>query len=256
MKIIALVNQKGGTAKSCSTVNIGAGLAKLKKKVLLVDLDPQAHLTVSLGVPSHQLKKTVYEVLKSEATISEAIVTKNKIDIVPASIGLAAADLELGGNPGREFLLKEALEELPKYDYVLLDCPPSLGLLTLNALTAAKEIYIPVQTEFLALQGIKLLLDTLKVVQRRLNPNLKISGVICSRYDKRKKLNQEVVETIKKHFPKKVFKTMIRENISLAEAPSHGKSIFEYKPSSNGAKDYISLCKEILKRKNSGKEKS
>lgn len=248
MKVIAIVNQKGGTGKSSSTVNIGAGLAKLAKRVLLIDLDPQAHLTISLGIPSHELKKTIYEVLKSEIDFQQIIVERNEIGVAPSSIELAAADLELGGNPGREFLLKEALEGVQGYDYVFLDCPPSLGLLTLNALTVAHEVYIPVQTEFLALQGISKLMDTINVVRKRLNPKLEITGVICTRYDHRRKLNQEVVETLKKHFGKKVFDTMIRENISLAESPSYGKTIFEYKADSYGAKDYMSLCEEILKR--------
>lgn len=249
MKIIALANQKGGTAKTTSTVNIGAGLAKLGKKVLLIDLDPQAHLTYSLGIQAHEIDHTIYNLLKGETKLQGVLKERGELKVIPANLNLSGAEIELSGLAGREFLLREALEGLTGFDYVFIDCPPSLSLLTLNALTTAQEIYIPLQTEFLALQGMSKLLQTVEVVQKRLNKGLKITGIIATRYDARKKLNKEVVEKIKEYFgDQQLFKTMIRDNVSLAEAPSFGQTIFEYKPDSNGAVDYFSLCKEILER--------
>ena len=249
MKIIALVNQKGGVGKTTSTINIGAGLSSLGKKVLLIDLDPQANLTYSLGIEAHKLNKTIYELLKGEASIKEVIQNKNGLDIIPSSIDLSGAEIELSGTAGRELLLKEALADIKdKYDYILLDCPPSLGLLTLNGLTTAKQVYIPLQTEYLALQGMSKLLQTIEIIKKRLNPNLEITGIIGTLYDKRKRLNNEVIDKIKEHFKSKLFNTMIRDNISLAEAPSYGQDIFTYKKDSYGAIDYLKLSKEILKR--------
>jgi len=248
MKIIALLNQKGGVGKTTSCINIGAGLAKLGQKVLLVDLDPQAHLTCSLGIQADDSDKTIYEILKGEKTASEVLVDRGGIHVIPSSLNLSGAEIELSGVAGREFLLREAFTPLSGYDYVLLDCPPSLGLLTLNALTTAQEVYIPLQTEFLALQGMSKLLQTIEVVKKRLNPPLEITGIIGTRFDSRKNLNQEVVSKIKGHFGNKLFPTLIRDNVALAEAPSFGKTIFEYKPDSYGADDYNHLCQDILAR--------
>lgn len=249
MKIIALANQKGGVAKTTSAINIGAGLTKLGKKVLVIDLDPQAHLTYSLGIEAHQLEKTVYELLKGECKLAEVIRERGELKVIPSNLNLSGAEIELSGMAGREFLLKEALDGVNDRDYVLIDCPPSLGLLTLNALTACHEVYIPLQTEFLALQGMSKLIQTVEVVQKRLNRQLRITGIIATRYDHRKKLNREVVEKIKEYFgEEKLFKTIIRDNVSLAEAPSFGQTILEYKPESYGAMDYLNLCKEIVER--------
>ncbi|MBA7491577.1 Sporulation initiation inhibitor protein Soj [subsurface metagenome] len=248
MQIIALINQKGGVGKTTCAINIGAGLNKLNKRVLLIDLDPQAHLTYSLGIPAHELKNTVYELLKGKADPKETIVKRNGLSLVPSSLNLSGAEIEFSGLAGREFLLKEATDGLRTFDFVFIDCPPSLGLLTLNALTTTQEVYIPLQTEFLALQGMRKLLETINIVKKRLNKNLEISGIIATRFDGRKNLNKEVVEKIKDYFGNKLFKTLIRDNISLAEAPSFGKTIFEYKSNSYGAKDYLDLCKEIIKR--------
>ena len=248
MQIIALTNQKGGVGKTTCAINIGAGLNGLNKRVLLIDLDPQAHLTYSLGIPAHELNNTVYELLKGTVILKETIIERNGLSLVPSSLNLSGAEIEFSGVAGREFLLKESVEGLKKYDYVFIDCPPSLGLLTLNALTTAQEVYIPLQTEFLALQGMTKLLETINIVKKRLNKDLEIAGIIAMRFDNRKNLNREVVEKIKEYFGNKLFNTLIRDNISLAEAPSFGKTIFEYKSNSYGSKDYLDLCKEIIKR--------
>ena len=249
MKIIALMNQKGGVGKTTCAINIGAGLTILGKKVCLIDLDPQAHLTCSLGIASHSLDNTVYEMLTGKASLASALFVRDNLRILPAKIELAGAEIELSGVAGREFLLREALETLAGFDFVFIDCPPSLGLLTLNALTTAKEIYIPLQTEFLALQGLGKLLQTVEIVQKRLNKELAITGIIATRFDKRKNLSKEVIGKINEYFDHaKIFKTPIRDNVALAEAHGFGQTIFEYKPDSNGAKDYLKLCKEILRR--------
>lgn len=215
---------------------------------MLIDLDPQAHLTYSLGIKAHELDKTVYELLKGEIPFKEILIDRGGIKVIPSSLDLSGAEIELSGITGREILLREALSRLKGFDYILIDCPPSLGLLTLNALTTAQEVYIPLQTEFLALQGLSKLLQTVDTVKKRLNKSLEITGVIGTRFDGRKRLNREIVERIRNYFKGKVFKTLIRDNISLAEAPGFGKTIYEYKPNSYGAEDYLSLCKEILRR--------
>jgi chromosome partitioning protein len=248
MKKIAFINQKGGVGKTTCTMNIGAGLSSLGKKVLLVDLDPQAHLTYSLGIEAHELENTVYDLLKGTCKAKETILSRNGIALLPSSLELSGAEIEFSGIAGREFLLREALENIKTYDYILFDCPPSLGLLTLNALTTTQEVYIPLQTEFLALQGMSKLLNTIEIVKKRLNKGIDITGIIATRFDNRKNLNKEVVEKIENHFGNRLFKTFIRDNVSLAEAPSFGQTIFEYKANSYGAKDYLSLCQEIIKR--------
>ena len=249
MPTIALINQKGGVGKTTSTINLVAGLSMLGKFVLLVDLDPQANLTYGLGIQDHELVYTVYEVLKGEVQAAEAIVQRDRLAVLPSSLGLSAAEIELSGMAGREFLLKEALAELPPRDFVLLDCPPSLGLLTLNALTAAQEVFIPLQTEFLALQGMSKLIDTVNVVKKRLNPELTISGIIGTQFDSRKNLNREVVDKIREHFADKLFETLIHDNVALAEAPSYGQTVFEYRPDCRGAQDYLALSQEAVARR-------
>lgn len=249
MPTIALINQKGGVGKTTSTINLGAGLSMLGKSVLLVDLDPQAHLTYGLGIQAHELDYTVYEVLKGEIPAAEAIVQRDGLEVLPSSLSLSAAEMELSSMAGREYLLKEALADLPPRDFVLLDCPPSLGLLTLNALTAAQEVFIPLQTEFLALQGMSKLVDTVKVVKKRLNPDLTISGIIGTLFDARKNLNREVVDKIREYFADKLFETLIHDNVALAEAPSYGQTIFEYRPDCRGAKDYLALSQEAVARR-------
>ena len=252
-KIIALTNQKGGVGKTTSTANLGAALARKGKKVLVIDLDPQAHLTTSLGVKEYELEKTIYEVFKGTVTINEALIDLgrpgSKLWLLPASLTFSVADSEFAGEAGREYLLKEAFQDLDQdFDYALIDCPPSLGLLTINGFTAADEVYIPLQTEYLAMHGMTQLLQVYNVVKKRVNPNLQITGIIGTMYDNRKKLNREVIEKIREHFGTHLFNTMIRTNISLAEAPSFGQDIFTYKPDSAGAEDYAALADEVLQR--------
>jgi chromosome partitioning protein len=246
MKTIAFTNQKGGVGKTTSTVNIGAGLCRQGKKVLLVDLDPQANLTYSLRKSSNRLENSIYDVLKGRVNPEEAIISHNGFDIIPSSIDLSGAEMEFANEPARETLLKNSLDNFSKdYDYVLIDCPPNLGLLTLNAFTAVNEIFIVLQSEYLALHGLSKLMDVIQVVKERLNPEIEITGIICTLFDGRKNLNNEVVDHIKDYFGDKVFNTLIRDNVALAEAPSHHKTIFEYAPDSYGAKDYNELAREI-----------
>ncbi|MCX7634304.1 MAG: ParA family protein [Syntrophales bacterium] len=247
-KIIAFCNQKGGVGKTTCTVNVGAGLMREGKRVIPVDLDPQAHLTYALGIPAHDLTKTIYHILKDGTPWQETTVNREGLMVVPSSLDLAGLDMELAGVPGRDFLIREMLETVNDFDYILMDCPPSLGLMTLNALTAAREIYIPLQTEFMALKGMGKLTETIETVRKRLNRHLAITGIIATRYDARKKLNRGIVDIIRERFGDRLFKTIIRENISLAEAPGYGQTIFEYAPHSYGARDFEALAREIMAR--------
>lgn len=249
-KVISLLNHKGGVGKTTSAINIGAGLVELGKKVLLVDLDPQANLTLSLGVPREKI--TIYESIRGESELVPYNVKPN-MDVVISSLDLSGAEMELINEAGREYLLRELFEPvIGEYDFIIVDCPPSLGLLTLNALTSSHFIIVPLQTEFLALQGLTRIKQVIDKVKVRLNKTVRIIGVVATMYDSRKVLNREVVETIKKFFGKRVFNTMIRENIALAEAPSKRQDIFEYSPSSIGAQDYLELCKELIGRIENG----
>jgi len=244
--IISLLNHKGGVGKTTSAVNIGAGLAELGKHVLLIDLDPQANLTLSLGVPRQA--NTIYEALRGEAPLLPYTV-KNGLDVVTSTLDLSGAEMELINEAGREFILRELISPIQdKYDYIIIDCPPSLGLLTLNALTSSDLVYIPLQTQFLAVQGLAKIKQIIQKVRLRLNKKLEIGGVIATMYDARKVLNRDVVIIIKKYFGELLFDTMIRDNVALAEAPAQRKDIFQYNPNSRGAKDYLKLSKEIIRR--------
>ncbi len=247
MKTVAILNQKGGVGKTTSTVNIGAGLARLGKTVLLIDLDPQASLTYSLGIEPDELPSTIYSLLKHETTINEVLIKKNDVYVLPAFISLAAFEKEFADASGREFILKSILKEVPAIDYIFIDCPPSLGLLTLNALAAAQEVFIPVQTEYLALQGLSQLLETLKVVTLRINPYLQIGGIIATRYNRRN-INKDIIGQLQNNFKERVFKTVIRENVAIIEASSAGLDVYRYSPTSTGACDYLLLCQEIIER--------
>ena len=257
MRSIALLNQKGGVGKTTTTANLGACLAMLREKVLVIDMDPQANLSVHLGVDIHKLKYSIYNIITGDSKPDDVILnTKIQgLDIIPSNIDLSGAEIELVGVVGRETVLKEYLGDiLGRYDYVLIDCPPSLGLLTLNVLTLAHEIFIPLQTEFFALQGVSKLLDTHEVVRKRLNKNLEITGIIFCMYTSRTRLCKEVIEKVKEHFAKdQVFDTVIRKNVKLSESPSHGKPIISYAPGSHGSEDYMSLAKEVVQQENSKK---
>lgn len=244
--IIAVANHKGGVGKTTSAINIGAGLVKLKKRVLLLDLDPQSNLSQSLGIRDQSY--TIYGSIKGEYPLYPIPVLKG-LDIIPSTLDLSGAEVELSSETGREYILRELLEPIKgSYDYVIIDSPPSLGLLTVNALTCANEILIPLQAQYLALQGLNKLMEIVDKIHKRLNKDLKIGGVFITQYDSRKILNRNVVEAIQEHFKDRVFKTRIRDNVALAEAPAKGLDIFRYSPQSNGAVDYLSLCKEIVKR--------
>lgn len=245
-KIISLLNHKGGVGKTTSAINIGAGLVQLGKKALLIDLDPQANLTLSLGVPRQPV--TIYEAMRGESDLQPFSVKPN-LDVVSSTLDLSSAEMELINEAGREQILRELLDPLrEQYDYIIIDCPPSLGLLTLNALTASDYVIIPLQTEFLALQGLAKIKQVIQKVRLRLNKQLEIGGVIATMYDGRKILNRDVVETIKKYFGHLLFDTYIRDNVSLAEAPAQRQDIFSYNAGSAGAEDYLALCNEIQQR--------
>jgi len=248
MKILTFSNQKGGVGKTTTVQNLGKAFSNLGKRVLLIDLDAQGNLTDSYGIDGGSLDKTIYNVMKGTIDIKEVILNSQGVDIVPSNLGLSGADLEFSSIPGREFLLKDALESLDVYDYVLIDCPPNLSIMTLNALSVAHKVYIPLQTEYYSVKGMAQLLDSIKLVKKRINSNLELGGVICTMYDARRNLNREVKDIIAEYFEGKVLDTFIRENISLAEAPSKSMSIFDYKANSNGAEDYMNLAKEIIER--------
>lgn len=247
-RIIAIINQKGGSGKTTTTVNLGGYLASFNKKVLVLDLDPQANTTIHLGLKPHEIEKNIYDVMTDGASIN-SIIKKTEVeslDICPANINLSGVEIELAGIVGREMVLKDALDDtIRNYDYIVMDCPPSLSLLTINALTVAKEIIIPVQTEFFALEGMGKLINTVEIVKQRLNRDLKITGILPTMFDGRTNLSKEVIEKINEYFGNKVYKTKIRKNIKLAEASSHGKPILLYDPRSSGAEDYEAFSKEV-----------
>lgn len=250
MKVISFVNQKGGVAKTTSCVNIGASLADQGKHVLLIDLDAQGSLSTSTGLKEIGADElTVYEVLKG-ADIREAVRTlSDDLAVVPTDIRLSGAEIELSSVPGREFLLREALTAFDEiFDYVLIDCPPLLGVLTLIALTASDGVIVPVKADYLALKGMSQLVDVISVVKRRMNPGLEIVGVIATFFNSRRNLDQQIVEQIETFFPGKLFETKISQNTALAEAPSQGKNIFEYDSRSKGAQQYRTLAEELIER--------
>jgi chromosome partitioning protein len=248
-KIIAIANQKGGVGKTTSAMNLSAGLGVLEKKVLLVDTDPQANSTSGVGYDPREIENGVYECLIGKVKAKDIILeTKSpNLFLLPAHIDLVGAEIELVNTENRENMMKDALSEIiDDFDYIIIDCAPSLGLLTLNSLTAAHSLIIPIQCEYFALEGLGKLLNTVKIVQRRLNPELTIEGLLLTMYDTRLRLSNQVVEEVKTHFQDLVFKTIIHRNVTLGEAPSYGETIIVHDSTSKGAINYLNLSQEII----------
>ncbi|WP_461532708.1 ParA family protein [Sinomicrobium sp.] len=250
-KIIAIANQKGGVGKTTTSVNLSASLGVLEKKVLLIDADPQANATSGLGVNVEEVVGGTYQLLEHTLNAEDAVIRTGSpnLDLIPAHIDLVAIEIELVDKERREYMLKEAIENMrDQYDYILIDCAPSLGLLTLNALTAADAVIIPIQCEYFALEGLGKLLNTIKSVQKIHNPSLDIEGLLLTMYDSRLRLSNQVVEEVQKHFNDMVFDTIIQRNVRLSEAPSYGESIINYDAGSKGATNYLNLAREIIKK--------
>ena len=248
-KVIAITNQKGGVGKTTTTINLGASLARLGKKVLLLDIDPQGNTTSGVGLQKQSIKRCVYDVLVSGFSL-DAIIVPTAVEglwIAPASIQLAGAEIELVPSMSREDKLRHQMETVrDDYDYTLIDCPPSLGLLTINALTAADSVLVPIQCEYYALEGLSQLLNTVKLVQRHLNKNLKLQGALLTMYDPRTNLAAQVVSEVKAYFGEQVYDTIIPRSVRLSEAPSYGQTILDYDPRSKGAEVYMKLAEEVL----------
>lgn len=254
-KIIPFSNQKGGVGKTTTCVNMAAYLAKAGKKVLLADIDPQGNATTGLGFSKSTIKKSVYNVLIEDEPVKDNVLETmvSGLDILPANIDLAGAEVELVYKKNRERVLKNALEKVKnEYDFILIDCPPSLGLITINALAAADSIIIPIQSEYYALEGLSQLMNTISLVRQHLNKSLKVEGVVLTMHDKRSLISRQIAEEIKKYFTKKLYEIVIPRNVRLAEAPSHGKPILLHDPRCTGAKAYAALTDEFLKRTQGG----
>lgn len=249
-KIIAVVNQKGGVGKTTTTINVAAELAGKQSSVLLVDLDPQGNATSGLGIPVESMNLTTYNVLNGTARLMDAAQKTNvaQLSVLPANNNLAGAEVELVGREHREFALQQALQQAAVYDYVLIDCPPSLGLLTINALTAARQVLIPVQAEYYALEGLSQLLQTIQAVRGSTNPQLELLGIVLTMFDKRNSLSDQVQAEVANYFGDKLFKTIIPRNVRLAEAPSYGRTIYEHDRWSKGSRSYKALTKEVRGR--------
>ena len=252
-RIIAIANQKGGVGKTTTYINLSAFLAELGKKVLVIDLDPQGNTTSGFGIDKEEMENTVYELMLGECSIRESMTQVENIEhlsLIPSNVNLAGAEIELLGINEKEYILKNAVDYIrDDYDFIIIDCPPSLNMLTVNAMTTADSILVPIQCEYYALEGISQLIHTIDLVQERLNPNLKIDGVVFTMYDARTNLSSDVVDTVKENLNATVYQTIIPRNVRLAEAPSHGLPINLYDAKSSGAESYRNLAKEIIERK-------
>ena len=248
-RIIALANQKGGVGKTTTTMNLGASLATLEKSVLIVDSDPQANASSGLGVDIKEVEFSLYECIVNKVDVRDAIYTTDidNLDIIPSHIDLVGAEIEMLNMEGREKILRQVLEPIrDEYDYILIDCSPSLGLITVNALTAANSVIIPVQCEYFALEGISKLLNTIKIIKSKLNTSLEIEGFLLTMYDSRLRLANQIYDEVKRHFQELVFKTVIQRNVKLSESPSHGLPVILYDADSTGSKNHLALAKEII----------
>lgn len=250
-KVIALANQKGGVGKTTTAINLGASFAVLEKRTLIIDADPQANATSGTGFDIRKVKTSIYECLIEDVDPNKIILNSEMeyLDLIPSHIDLVGAEIEMLNLPEREYMLKKVVDKVrDKYDFILIDCSPSLGLITVNSLTAADSVCIPVQCEYFALEGLGKLLNTIKIIQNRLNPDLEIEGFLLTMYDARLRLSNQVVDEVKKHFQDMVFETIVQRNIKLSEAPSFGKPVVLYDAESKGAINYLNLAREILQR--------
>ena len=252
-RVIAIANQKGGVGKTTTAINLSACLAEAGKKILVIDIDPQGNTTSGFGIDKNEIENTVYELMLDECSIKESMLTVEGIDgltIIPSNVNLAGAEIELLGINDKEYILKNAVDYVKEdYDFIIIDCPPSLNMLTVNAMTTADTVLVPIQCEYYALEGISQLIHTIDLVQERLNANLKMEGVVFTMYDARTNLSSDVVNTVKENLNTMVYQTIIPRNVRLAEAPSHGLPINLYDPRSTGAESYRNLAKEIMNRK-------
>lgn len=251
-RTIAVANQKGGVGKTTTTINLSASLAAKGKKVLVIDMDPQGNTTSGFGIDKNDLENTVYELILGECSIQECLMRNivDNVSMIPSNVNLAAAEIELIGVDKKEYILKNEVDWIrDQYDFVVIDCPPSLSMLTVNAMTTADTVLVPIQCEYYALEGLSQLIHTVNLVRERLNPTLNIEGILFTMYDSRTNLSTQVVENVKNHLNQRIYKTMIPRNIRLAEAPSYGMPISMYDPKSAGAESYMALADEVIRRK-------